>query len=786
LLLVATSLAAGGEVHEDGRLPSGAAWRIEIPAAWNGTLLLYSHGYGGGPSYPLRTALTPAIGKELLARGYALAASSFAQDGWAVESALSDQIALLDLFAARHGEPKRTIAWGESMGGLVTAGLAQTRAGKLAGAVCLCGSVGGVVGMLNLSLDGAFAIRTLLAPDSAMQLVNLTDERANNTLVREIVDEAQTTPQGRARLALAAALGQVATWGRVGPEPKPGDYAAEQANQYRALMTGLFAPRQPLEQRAGGNFSWNTGIDYRRQVERSGRRPALLALYREAGLDLDKDLEALNRAPRVAADPKAVAYMKRNIIPSGEIGVPVLTVSSPGDEMTFFAHEQAMAAAVRAAGRSHLLRQTFVNRPGHCVFSVSELVAAIQTVEKLAETGQWEDTSAAAMNRRASALGLDAPQFVEAAPPECLRPCTSRESYCEGEPVAPAGSGPHKAVFEGDAGLPGHTVFRPADLSAFGPANPMPVVAWANGGCANSPRGFLPFLVELASHGFLVAAIGPPGLGGDAAQGRQTRSAQLLEALDWPPPRTAGPRASTTASWTPQNRRHGAKLRRLAGARSLARSPRDDVGHHEQRRAQHHPGRPADARERRERYPETPARPGGLHHRRRKGHRIPERFGRFPTNRYGSGRHGEPRRGPRRDLPRAGRRRVRPGGGGLAEVAAARRPGRWPPVVGIRLRPVYRRPLEAGEKEAALRTRRAAFLLAITAPLAAQTASEARCEAVMKFRVPETAVTKAVWRPAAGGRRQLCLRALTSLSVRGAGCVHPPAITPARTVRRRR
>jgi dienelactone hydrolase len=530
---VATSLAAGGEVHEDGRLPSGAAWRIEIPAAWNGTLLLYSHGYGGGPSYPLRTALTPAIGKELLARGYALAASSFAQDGWAVESALSDQIAFLDLFAARHGEPKRTIAWGESMGGLVTAGLAQTRAGKLAGAVCLCGSVGGVVGMLNLSLDGAFAIRTLLAPDSAMQLVNLTDERANNTLVREIVDEAQTTPQGRARLALAAALGQVATWGRVGPEPKPGDYAAEQANQYRALMTGLFAPRQPLEQRAGGNFSWNTGIDYRRQVERSGRRPALLALYREAGLDLDKDLEALNRAPRVAADPKAVAYMKRNIIPSGEIGVPVLTVSSPGDEMTFFAHEQAMAAAVRAAGRSHLLRQTFVNRPGHCVFSVSELVAAIQTVEKRAETGQWEDTSAAAMNRRASALGLDAPQFVAAAPPEFLRPCTSRESYCEGEPVAPAGSGPHKAVFEGDAGQPGHTVFRPADLSAFGPANPMPVVAWANGGCANSPRGFLPFLVELASHGFLVAAIGPPGLGGDAAQGRQTRSAQLLEALDW-------------------------------------------------------------------------------------------------------------------------------------------------------------------------------------------------------------------------------------------------------------
>lgn len=533
LLLAALGVFGAGEVREEGALDSGAAWRIEIPAAWNGTLLLYSHGYGGGPSYPLRTALTPAIGKELLSRGYALAASSYAQDGWAVESALSDQIALLDLFTGRHGKPKRTIAWGESMGGLVTEGLAQTRADRLSGAVCLCGSVGGVVGMLNLSLDGAFAIRTLLAPDSAMQLVNLADERANNALVRKIIDEAQAAPAGRARLALAAALGQVATWGRMGPEPKPGDYAAEQANQYRAITSGLFAPRQPLEQRAGGNFSWNTGIDYRRQVERSGRRNALLALYKEANLDLEKDIDALNRAERIAPDPKAVAYMKRNIVPSGEIGVPVLTVSSPGDEMTFFAHEQAMAAAVRAAGRSNLLRQTFVNRAGHCVFGVSELVAAIQTVERRAETGQWEDTAAAAMNRRASALGLDAPQFTDAAPPEFLRPCTGREVYCEGEPVAPSGSGHYKAVFEGDAGLPGHTVFRPADLGPFGPSNPLPVVAWANGGCANSPRGFLPFLVELASHGFLVAAIGPPGAAGDAAPARQTRSSQLLEALDW-------------------------------------------------------------------------------------------------------------------------------------------------------------------------------------------------------------------------------------------------------------
>ena len=103
----------------------------------------------------------------------------------------------------------------------------------------------------------------------------------------------------------------------------------------------------------------------------------------------------------------------------------------------------------------------------------------------------------------------------------------------------PAGSGPYPATLEGDPGVPGHTVYRPGDLSSFGPKNAMPVVAWANGGCANSSQksdyssGFEHFLTEIASHGFLVVAIGPPGVTEITDLMKQTRSAQLLEALDW-------------------------------------------------------------------------------------------------------------------------------------------------------------------------------------------------------------------------------------------------------------
>lgn len=103
--------------------------------------------------------------------------------------------------------------------------------------------------------------------------------------------------------------------------------------------------------------------------------------------------------------------------------------------------------------------------------------------------------------------------------------------------TAPVGSGRHPAIMEGDPGVPGHTVYRPANLSVFDKKNPLPVVAWGNGGCANSNEFYIPFLTEIASQGFLVVAIGPYSAPGTASArgggGGGTKSAQLLEALDW-------------------------------------------------------------------------------------------------------------------------------------------------------------------------------------------------------------------------------------------------------------
>ncbi|WP_432816214.1 hypothetical protein [Streptomyces vilmorinianum] len=112
--------------HLTGTHASGAAYEIDVPARWNGTVLLLSHGYrpSGAPN-PATDAPDEATRALLLDSGYALAGSSYASTGWAVEQAVPDQLGTLDAFTRRIGEARRTIAWGESYGGPVTTAIAE-------------------------------------------------------------------------------------------------------------------------------------------------------------------------------------------------------------------------------------------------------------------------------------------------------------------------------------------------------------------------------------------------------------------------------------------------------------------------------------------------------------------------------------------------------------------------------------------------------------------------------------------------------------------------------------
>jgi hypothetical protein len=98
--------------------------------------------------------------------------------------------------------------------------------------------------------------------------------------------------------------------------------------------------------------------------------------------------------------------------------------------------------------------------------------------------------------------------------------------------VEDGGTGPYTALMVTDSTLATHTIFRPKNLNVIGKGNKLPIIAWGNGACTNSPWEHVNFLSEVASHGFLVIAIGPMPAEGQRGGGRST-SSQLTDAINW-------------------------------------------------------------------------------------------------------------------------------------------------------------------------------------------------------------------------------------------------------------
>lgn len=115
----------------------------------------------------------------------------------------------------------------------------------------------------------------------------------------------------------------------------------------------------------------------------------------------------------------------------------------------------------------------------------------------------------------------------------------------KGEPksriVEDGGTGAYKAIMKEDFSLPEHTIFVPQDLSAFDKKNPLPVLVWGNGACANSPHEHINFLNEIASHGYIVLATGVIPMEGGWYRGPMSRTEQQVESMDWAIAQNADP-----------------------------------------------------------------------------------------------------------------------------------------------------------------------------------------------------------------------------------------------------
>ena len=116
LLACATICAAApnGEPKVEMGEINGAKFRIDIPANWNGGLVMYCHGYSPIAVSYKEGALPPVLA-VFTDQGYALAQSGYAAGGWAIQEAVADTEALRRHFATKYGQPKETFITGHSM-----------------------------------------------------------------------------------------------------------------------------------------------------------------------------------------------------------------------------------------------------------------------------------------------------------------------------------------------------------------------------------------------------------------------------------------------------------------------------------------------------------------------------------------------------------------------------------------------------------------------------------------------------------------------------------------------
>ncbi len=343
---------------------ANAGYVIEIPARWNGELVMWAHGYRGQG-----TELSPEppgfdLRQRLVTQGYAWASSSYDRNGYDVRSGVRSTRALADLFSRTVRRPHRVLIAGVSMGGHVIGRSLEQYPGFYAGALPMCGVLGDQE-LFDFFLDYNLVAQALAGvrayptpPDyltSAVPRIQVTlglaglspggpdTTNALGKQLRAVTVARSGGPRPGADAAFAVwkdfLFGIAVSEADGSPARRPGQLATNLFTRY--------APNQPVTstRRCSGS---------RRRTCASGSR------------------RALTEVPRIAGRPTA----------------PVLSLHGLGDLFVPFGMEQAYARDVARHGRSRLLVQRAVRTAQHCEFSPAEAGAAWDDLTRWVRTGK--------------------------------------------------------------------------------------------------------------------------------------------------------------------------------------------------------------------------------------------------------------------------------------------------------------------------------------------------------------------------------------------------------------
>lgn len=394
----------------------GAKYSIKLPKQWNGTLLLYSHGYRfaqpappdfGPVSTNAQVSSTDSDGSgsdpvstKLLDEGYALAGSSYQSNGWAVADGVKAGEQLHDKFVQLVGKPKRTYVWGDSLGGLITEVIAEQNPSWVDGSAPMCGALAGPNYNFDAALDVAVAVKTLIYPQLKLTGYASADEAATNWKNAAAALEkaaADTAGGGTAKLLYIASLvnapDATATY-------DGHDLVSQVKAKVEATLTALAfgtSGRYELEQRVGGDPSDNSKADYDGRIDAA--EASLISLAGGSVTALNKQLDA---APRVSADSSARDAIEKLGDTTGALTAPTITMHTEDDPLVLVQNENVFAARVAGQGQTGRLVQLYIAPPksysesakapygaGHCNFSDGQRVGLINALDNWVRKGVY-------------------------------------------------------------------------------------------------------------------------------------------------------------------------------------------------------------------------------------------------------------------------------------------------------------------------------------------------------------------------------------------------------------
>ncbi|MDG4809788.1 hypothetical protein O7634_23805 [Micromonospora sp. WMMD1120] len=329
-----------------------AGYLIEIPARWNGDLVLWAHGYRGQGT--VLSPEPPAFGlrQRLLEQGYAWASSSYDRNGFNIRSGVLGTRELADHFARTVRPPQHTYLAGVSMGGYVIGRSLEQYPGYYDGALPMCGVLGDQT-LLDFYLDYNLVAQALAGvpayPTPADYLTNAVPR------IQAALGLAGLAPGGPDTTTDRGKQLRAITVNRSGG-PRPGaDAAFALWKDFLFSITVTSGGDSPA-QRPGQlstnlltRYTPNSPVDVNASVRRVAPENVVQRL-----------LPTLTEVPRIAGRPTA----------------PVLSLHGLGDLFVPFSMEQAYATDVARHGRGKLLVQRAIRATQHCEFTPAEAGAA--------------------------------------------------------------------------------------------------------------------------------------------------------------------------------------------------------------------------------------------------------------------------------------------------------------------------------------------------------------------------------------------------------------------------